>query len=127
MTDLTKHVVEFRIGNRRPIILEQGAGTDERKGLDAREGAVAESVHLPVKSRFALHDLKLSGSSSPMAQQCDICGKKPQAGNRISHAHNVTKRRWNVNLRPVHAKVNGQGKRIRVCTSCLRSGKVVKA
>ena len=51
-----------------------------------------------------------------MAQQCDICGKKPQAGNRISHAHNVTKRRWNINLRPVHAKVNGQGKRIRVCT-----------
>ncbi|MGC2021329.1 MAG: 50S ribosomal protein L28, partial [Candidatus Sulfotelmatobacter sp.] len=34
-----------------------------------------------------------------MAQQCDICGKKPQFGNRISHAHNVTKRRWNVNLR----------------------------
>ncbi|MGC1371544.1 MAG: bL28 family ribosomal protein, partial [Candidatus Sulfotelmatobacter sp.] len=29
-----------------------------------------------------------------MAQQCDICGKKPQSGNRISHAHNVTKRRW---------------------------------
>ena len=38
-----------------------------------------------------------------MAQQCEICGKKPQAGNRISHAHNVTKRRWNINLRPVHA------------------------
>jgi large subunit ribosomal protein L28 len=62
-----------------------------------------------------------------MAQQCEICGKKPQAGNRISHAHNVTKRRWNINLRPVHAKVAGQGKRMRVCTSCLRSGKVVKA
>jgi large subunit ribosomal protein L28 len=67
------------------------------------------------------------GSDLVMAQQCDICGKKPQAGNRISHAHNVTKRRWNINLRPVHAKVAGQGKRIRVCTSCLRSGKVVKA
>jgi large subunit ribosomal protein L28 len=67
------------------------------------------------------------GFGSVMAQQCEICGKKPQAGNRISHAHNVTKRRWNVNLRPVHAKVAGQGKRIRVCTSCLRSGKVVKA
>ena len=62
-----------------------------------------------------------------MAQQCELCGKKPQAGNRISHAHNVTKRRWNINLRPVHAKVNGQGKRIRVCTRCLRGGKVVKA
>jgi large subunit ribosomal protein L28 len=62
-----------------------------------------------------------------MAQQCEICGKKPQFGNRISHAHNVTKRRWNINLRPVHAKVAGQGKRMRVCTSCIRSGKVAKA
>jgi len=39
----------------------------------------------------------------------------------------VSRRRWNVNLRPVHAKVNGTNKRIRVCTNCLRSGKVVKA
>lgn len=62
-----------------------------------------------------------------MAQQCDICGKKPQSGNRISHAHNVTKRRWNVNLRPVHARVGATTKRMRVCTSCIRSGKVVKA
>jgi large subunit ribosomal protein L28 len=62
-----------------------------------------------------------------MAQPGDICGKKPQFGNRISHAHNVTKRRWNVNLRPVHARVDGATKRIRACTSCIRSGKVVKA
>ena len=62
-----------------------------------------------------------------MAQICDICGKGPQFGNTISHAHNVSRRRWNVNLRPVHAKVKGQSKRIRVCTGCLRSGKVVKA
>jgi large subunit ribosomal protein L28 len=62
-----------------------------------------------------------------MAQVCDICGKKPLFGNTISHAHNVSRRRWNVNLRPVHAKINGVGKRIRACTSCIRSGKVVKA
>jgi large subunit ribosomal protein L28 len=62
-----------------------------------------------------------------MAQVCAVCGKKPQFGNNISHAHNVTKRRWNVNLRPVHAKVGGSNKRIRVCAACLRSGKVVKA
>ena len=84
----------------------------------------AQSDRTSVKSSF--HPER-SESSGVMAQQCDICGKKPQAGNHISHAHNVTKRRWNVNLRPVHAKVAGQGKRIRVCTSCLRSGKVVKA
>jgi len=62
-----------------------------------------------------------------MARVCDICGKGPQFGNTISHAHKVSNRRWNVNLRPVHAKVGAATKHIRVCTSCLRSGKVVKA
>ncbi len=62
-----------------------------------------------------------------MARVCDMCGKAPQFGNNISHAHNVTKRRWNVNLRTVRAIVNGASKRIRVCTTCLRSGKVQKA
>lgn len=62
-----------------------------------------------------------------MAQVCEICGKRPVYGNRISHAHNVTKRRWNPNLRRVRAIINGAHKTIRVCTSCIRSGKVVKA
>ncbi len=62
-----------------------------------------------------------------MAQLCEICGKGPQFGNKISHAHNVSRRRWNVNLRPVKAKINGAPKRIRACTSCIKAGKVVKA
>ena len=62
-----------------------------------------------------------------MAQLCEICGKGPQFGNKISHAHNVSRRRWNVNLRPVKAKINGAHKRIRACTSCIKAGKVVKA
>jgi large subunit ribosomal protein L28 len=63
-----------------------------------------------------------------MAQVCILCGKGPQFGNNISHAHNVSRRRWNVNLRAVKAKMeNGGNKRIRVCTSCIKSGKVTKA
>lgn len=62
-----------------------------------------------------------------MARVCDMCGKGPQFGNNISHAHNVTKRRWSVNLRTVRAIVNGASKRVRVCTTCLRSGKLRKA
>ena len=62
-----------------------------------------------------------------MAQACDICGKGPRHGNNISHAHNVTKRRWNPNLRRVHALVNGARKQIRVCTACIRAGRVKKA
>ena len=62
-----------------------------------------------------------------MAQVCEVCKRGPMFGNRISHAHNVTKRRWNVNLQSVRALVNGCARKLRVCTSCLRSGKVQKA
>ena len=62
-----------------------------------------------------------------MAKVCDVCGKGPQFGNRVSHAHNVSNRRWNVNLQRVRALINGAAKRIHCCTSCLRSGKVQKA
>jgi large subunit ribosomal protein L28 len=61
-----------------------------------------------------------------MAQRCEICGKGPQFGNRISHAHNVTHRRFNPNLQRVRAVLKGIQKKIRVCTRCLRSGLVVK-
>jgi len=67
---------------------------------------VGQIEQYPVKCNFSDKVLILFGEV--MAQVCEICGKGPQFGNNISHAHNVTKR-------------------IRVCTSCLRSGKVVKA
>jgi large subunit ribosomal protein L28 len=62
-----------------------------------------------------------------MAQTCDICGKGVQFGQNVSHAHNVTKRRWNVNLQSVRAVVHGRPKRLRVCSRCLRSGRVQKS
>ncbi len=62
-----------------------------------------------------------------MARVCEICGRGPQFGNRISHAHNLTSRRWNINLQSVRAIVNGAPKTIRVCTSCIKNGKVQKA
>jgi large subunit ribosomal protein L28 len=63
----------------------------------------------------------------PMARVCELCGRGPQFGHRISHAHNLTKRRWNVNLQPVRALVNGAARKLRVCTACIRAGKVQKA
>ena len=62
-----------------------------------------------------------------MSKVCDVCGRGPQFGNRVSHAHNVTKRRWNLNLQEVHALVKGAPTRIRACTSCIKNGKVEKA
>ena len=62
-----------------------------------------------------------------MSQVCDICGKGPRFGNNISHAHNVTRRRWNPNLRRVRAVIKGVRKQVRVCTACIRAGRVKKA
>ena len=62
-----------------------------------------------------------------MAKVCEICGKKPMVGNNVSHAHNVTKRRFNPNLQTVRTMYNGRVKRMRVCTNCIKSGHVVKA
>lgn len=61
-----------------------------------------------------------------MAKICQICGKGPRFGNNVSHAHNVTKRRWNPNLQRVRAVVGGAVRRIRVCTQCIKAGKVQK-
>jgi len=62
-----------------------------------------------------------------MAKSCEICGKQPVSGNNVSHAHNVTKRRWLPNLQRVRAVINGTVRRIDVCTRCIRSGAVTKA
>jgi large subunit ribosomal protein L28 len=62
-----------------------------------------------------------------MAKSCEICGKGAQFGNRVSHANNRTKRRFEPNLQTVRALVNGAARRLRVCTRCLKAGKVTKA
>jgi large subunit ribosomal protein L28 len=58
---------------------------------------------------------------------CEICGKKPMVGNNVSHAHNLTKRRFNPNLQRVRTISNGSVKKMVVCTKCIKSGSVVKA
>ena len=75
-----------------------------------------------------------------MSAVCDICGKRPQVGNSVKrrglakHKGGVgrrilrrTKRRFKPNLQRVRALVKGTPKRLRVCTKCIRSGKIVKA
>jgi large subunit ribosomal protein L28 len=48
------------------------------------------------------------------------------SGHRVSHAHNVTNRKWHLNLKTVHAVVDGVSRRVRACTRCIRSGKLIK-
>ena len=62
-----------------------------------------------------------------MAARCEICDKGPLVGNNVSHANNKTKRRSMPNLQRVKAIWKGEVTHIRVCTRCLKAGKVTKA
>ena len=61
-----------------------------------------------------------------MASVCEVCGKHPSFGMSISHSHVRSKRRWNPNIQRIRAVVNGSPKRVNVCTSCIKAGKVTK-
>ena len=93
-----------------------------------------ESQRTSAAWRFSGHLLKLTlRFSIPWSVEgvtpvkCAICGKAPHYGNVVSHANNTRRRRWNPNLRRVRAVVNGVRKQIRVCTGCIRLGRVKKA
>lgn len=62
-----------------------------------------------------------------MARRCEICNKGVTTGMKVSHSHIRSKKKWAPNLQKVRAIVDGSPKRIRVCTRCLRSGKVKRA
>ena len=61
-----------------------------------------------------------------MASVCDLCGKEPGFGNSISRSHRRTRRRWNPNIQSVRAVIGGTPKRLNVCASCIKGGKVTR-
>ncbi len=61
-----------------------------------------------------------------MSRKCEICGKGTTFGNTVSHAKNRSRRTWYPNLLEVKTKVDGSIKTVKLCTRCLKAGKVVK-
>ncbi len=61
-----------------------------------------------------------------MAARCDVCGKGPLSGNNVSHSERKTRRRWRPNLHAVRASYKGRVDNLKVCSSCLKAGKVQK-
>ena len=56
-----------------------------------------------------------------------MCGKKPATGNNVSHSMRHTKRRWLPNLQRVRVSTAKGNTHVRVCTSCIKAGKIKKA
>ena len=62
-----------------------------------------------------------------MSKVCEICGKHPVAGRSVSHSHRVSIRKFRPNIQRVYVVVDGQRRKMNVCTSCLKSGKVARS
>lgn len=75
-----------------------------------------------------------------MSRVCELCGKGPMTGNRIVrhglakykggiglHTTGITQRRFLPNLRSIRIKDGPNSRQIKICASCLKREKVVKA
>jgi len=99
-------------GTDRVVLI--GTGPPGYTGPVARRPTAALFVHNVLKE-------------ASVASHCDVCGKGPGFGMSVSHSHRRTHRRWNPNVQTVRALVApGTRRRITVCTSCLKAGKVTR-
>ena len=70
-------------------------------------------------------------------RHCAVCGKKPVIGHKVTHRGmlkvkggvgrktvRVNRRRFLPNLQRARILIKGAVRRVRVCTSCLKSGRV---
>jgi large subunit ribosomal protein L28 len=61
-----------------------------------------------------------------VAAVCEVCDKRPEFGHNVSHSNRRTKRRFNPNIQRVRVMIGKTPKRLNVCTSCLKAGKVTR-
>ncbi|HXG08693.1 MAG TPA: 50S ribosomal protein L28 [Gemmataceae bacterium] len=72
-----------------------------------------------------------------MGQQCAICGKKPVKGYQYARRGKakylggvgrkitgISRRKFRPNLQRIQVQLGGTVRRLRVCTQCIRSGRV---
>ena len=74
-----------------------------------------------------------------MSRVCEFCGKKTHFGKKIARrglakakggvgikTTGITRRTFKPNIQRVRAKVNGGVKRVKICTDCLKLGRIEK-
>ncbi len=62
-----------------------------------------------------------------MAKCCEVCGKGTITGANVSHSNKKTKRMWKGNIQKLRALVDGKPKKMKVCTQCIKAGKIERA
>ena len=64
---------------------------------------------------------------TPVAAVCDVCGKRPGFGHNVPWSKKKTNRRWDPNIQSMRVADGGNTKKVNVCTTCIKSGKVQRA
>lgn len=62
-----------------------------------------------------------------MSFRCEICGKEPWVGKKVTFSHKRSSKRWLPNIQRVRVPHGSNTRRIHACTSCIKAGKVAKA
>lgn len=84
---------------------------------------------IPIRSQ-RIGPIRLASLTIPgvlVSYRCEICGKEPSYGKSVSFSHKRSNRRWLPNIQKIRVKHGSNTRKARVCTSCIRAGKVVKA
>lgn len=53
--------------------------------------------------------------------KCEMCGKGPQVGYNVSHSKKATKRQFRPNIQRRRLEIDGEMRRVYICTRCLRT------
>jgi len=62
-----------------------------------------------------------------MSFKCTVCGRSYSTGYRVSHSHRKTRHQWKPNLQNARIRIDGLVRKVKVCTSCIKAGKIQKA
>jgi len=62
-----------------------------------------------------------------MAYKCKICGKGPKSGRSYSHSNKSSLRKFRPNLQKQKIILDGKVTTCYVCTTCIKSNRIVKA
>ena len=91
----------------------------------ATRGAI---LWVGVGSAILGNRLSQSLQEIPVASVCDVCGKGPGFGHNVPWSKKKTNRRWDPNIQTVRVDAGGGNtRRLQVCTSCIKAGKVMRA
>ena len=75
----------------------------------------------PVMLKLASIDIDFMEEN--MSKVCEVCGKGKMKGNTVSHSNRKANKHYDVNLQETTMEINGEMKKVKACTKCIKTSK----